>query len=332
MSPQLTVCIPAYNQPDFLSEALASLCDQGLNRDEYVVLVTDDASPADLGPVVDAFRDRLQLKYHRHDANVGHIRNYESALNMSATPFVSFLPHDDLVAPGQLGRALRLISADAECALVASVVICQSHPGSLTIQPHGFFIEGAARARFDAVYRWHRTEWMALSLITTPMSMVGSVMRSEVLARCPSWMRFPLWHDRVMLAELGLHGSVLSLPWIGGHYRVGPQQLSGQLWQKHADEFLDTSNLVLEWCEAFAVPVKDYWIDRICAAERADRVTYLQLLARAVPAALYHDIKSTSEARLGVRLHTSRLERLGVPRRLAAAARGVHQLLGRRLG
>ena len=69
MTPKLAVCIPAYNQPAFLREALASLCDQGLRTDDYVVAVADDASPAPLAPVVDEFRSRLQIVYHRHEKN-----------------------------------------------------------------------------------------------------------------------------------------------------------------------------------------------------------------------------------------------------------------------
>jgi glycosyltransferase involved in cell wall biosynthesis len=332
MTPALTVCVPAYNQPEFLRDALNSLCDQGLHRDQYLVAISDDASPTPLDGVVDSFRDRLQIVYCRHAANVGHLRNFEHTLSMSATPFVSFLPHDDLVTPGHLGRALRAIVNAPQCGLIASLILCQRFPGSLDTQPHGIFPQGAERSRFGEPYRWLAAEWMALGLITTPLSMVGSIFRREVFAKCRQWLSFPLWHDRLMLAEMGLHADVISLPWIGGHYRVSANQLSGQLWQNQREEFLSASLAILAACRAAGVGVEEFWIDRICTADRADRLTYLQLLSAALPSGDYDRIKSACEARLQVRLHTSRLDRLGLPRPVAAAVRSLNQFLGSRLG
>jgi glycosyltransferase involved in cell wall biosynthesis len=162
VTPLLTVCVPAYNQPEFLRDALESLCDQGLTRDDFIVAVADDASPTSLEPVIDTFRDRLPIEYHRHQTNVGHIRNYDYGFETARTPFVSFLPHDDVIAPGQLGRAVAIMQREAECVLVASLVLCQQHPGSLQMLPHGFFPMGAERARFASLYRWRRPNgWLS---------------------------------------------------------------------------------------------------------------------------------------------------------------------------
>jgi hypothetical protein len=175
-------------------------------------------------------------------------------------------------------------------------------------------------------------EWMALALIGTPMSMVGSIFRTDVFRRCREWLKFPMWHDRLMLAEMGLHGAVISLPWIGGHYRVSAQQLSGRLWQTQNNEVADASSTILRWCGEAGIAVKEFWVDRICTAGREDRLSFLQLLKAAVPAADYGEIKAASERRLQIRLHTSRLDALGVPPSVAAAIRHVNQLVGRRRG
>ncbi len=169
-SVRLAVCIPAYNQPAFLREALTSLCDQGLDRRDYAVVVCDDGSPTPLAPVADEFRERLTIVYHRHATNLGHLANWDAAWRLVDAPFLSFLAHDDVMAPGHLARALAVIEADPNVALVSSLILCQSYPGATNTRPHGLLLRGAGRATFSAPYRWGRDEWMALALVTTPNS------------------------------------------------------------------------------------------------------------------------------------------------------------------
>ncbi len=329
-SPKITVCIPAYNQPEYLRQALTSLCDQGLGRHEYVVLVSDDASPTSLEGVVAAFAGRLQVEYHRNTSNVGHLANFAQSCAMAKTPYVSFLTHDDVIAPGQLARALAAISGHTGAVLASSLVLCQRYPGAPDTRMHGTFLRGA-QASFSEPYLWDRTEWMALALATTPLSIVGSVFHAATFERCGHWKKFPLWHDRLMLAEMGLHGVVVSLPWIGGYYRVGAGQLSSHLWETDRREFRETSKLVLDLCRSALIPVIDCWVDQICAASADERIIYLQMLDMAVPRDEFTAIKEASEKRLGTRLHLGgRLDRLGVPRPVATLLKSVDRLLAGR--
>ncbi len=327
-SVRVTVCIPAYNQPGFLHEALASLCDQGLRRDEYVVAISDDASSTPLRKVVSAFETKLQIVYDRSETNVGHIANFERAGQLATTPYISFLPHDDLVAPGQLGRALSTIESNRGAVLVSSLVLCQRYPGAVETKPHGIFLGGSSTASYAEPYLWHRTAWLALALATTPLSIVGSVFHAATFAKCQLWKRFPLWHDRLMLAEMGFHGAVISLPWIGGYYRVSGGQLSGRLWETDRREFLEVSQLILDLCRASNLPVIDFWIDQICAATPDERILYLQMLDMALTGEVFQSIKRESEKRLQMRLHLGgRLDRLGVPRPIARFLRVCDRFL-----
>ena len=219
-TPRLAICIPAHNQPEFLREALTSLCDQGLAPHEFVVAIADDGSPTPLTDVVDAFRARLPIVYHRHDRNIGHLANWNAAWQLVDAPFISFLAHDDVVAPGHFARAMAVIEREPATVLVSSLVVCQSHPGALNSHPHGLLLRGFGRASFMEPYRWDRAEWQALALVTTPNSVIGSIFRTDAFRKCRTWTSYPIWHDRLMLGETGLHGDVVTL-WIAGHYRTG---------------------------------------------------------------------------------------------------------------
>jgi glycosyltransferase involved in cell wall biosynthesis len=329
-SPRLAICIPAYNQPEFLRDALTSLCDQDLDPDQFVVAISDDASPTPLDDVIDAFRSRLPIRFHRHERNLGHLANWDAAWQMVDTPFISFLAHDDVVAPGHLARALAAIEGDVDTVLVASLIVCQSHPGALNTHPHGLLLRGSSATSFTKPYRWDRAEWMALGLVTTPNSVIGSVFRTDAFRKCRLWHSYPIWHDRLMLAEMGVHGAVVTLPWIAGQYRTGEWQLSGQLWQPDMNEFKRASQAVLAACDANGIAVLAFWIDHICAATDSQRIVFLQMLRGALEPRQFADIKTQCEARLGKRLTLSRLERLGVPEPIAQLVRTIDRRLMRR--
>lgn len=330
-TPKLAICIPAYNQPEFLRETLASLCDQGLSAGEYVVAISDDASPTPLAPVVAAFRSRLPIVYHRHEQNAGHLKNWDAAWQLTDAPFISFLPHDDVIAPGHFRRALSAIENDPGTALVSSLVLCQSHPGSLNTHAYGQLLRGSATTSFTEPYRWDRTEWLALTLVKTPNSIVGSVFRTDMFRRCRDWVGYPIWHDRLMLGEMGLHGSVVTLPWIAGHYRTGEWQLSHQLWQADMSEFKRATETVLAWCRANDIDVMRFWIDHVCAASDRNRHLYLQMLRGSLDVPQFQAIRRECERRLGKRLPLSRLERLGVPEPIAEVLRTVDRRVMRRV-
>jgi len=319
---RITVCIPAYNRPDFLCEALTSLCDQGLDRDEYVVAISDNASDPPLERAIKPFHNALQIEYRRNPANIGHLDNFACALDLAETPFLSFLPDDDIIAPGQLKRALQVLEGRPGCVLVAALIICQKHPGAFGTVPRGFFPSGGRRAAYCENYVWDKAEWMALALVDTPLSVIGSVFREDTFRKCKTWKSYPLWHDRLMLAEMGLHGDVISLPWIAGYNRLTTSQLNTSLAKTHGGEFVETSKVVLRFCELNQIPVLEFWTNLICATQPTERPHYLRMLARALPADRFKDLKRRCEEKLGARLHSGgRLARLGIPWTLAELIR-----------
>ena len=170
---------------------------------------------------------------------------------------------------------------------------------------------------------------MALGLVSTPSSMVGSVLRTDAFRKCRAWQSYPIWHDRLMLAEMGLHGGILTLPWIAGHYRTGDWQLSGQIWQPDMSEFNQATAAVLAWCSTNQIDVLGFWVDHICAAAPSERLLYLQMVRSALEPAVFDDIKRQCEARLNTRLPLGRLERLGIPAPIVELLRSVDRRLSR---
>lgn len=68
MKIDLAIVIPAFKR-EYLAETLTSLACQSCQ--DFTLYIGDDASPDNLKDVVDSFRDKLGIVYHRFDENLG---------------------------------------------------------------------------------------------------------------------------------------------------------------------------------------------------------------------------------------------------------------------
>ena len=326
--PRVTVCIPTFNRWFFLRQALHSLCNQDLDPNDFVVAISDNASTDDTPKVVAQYKSQLQIKYHRNTENIGFRRNLDMVASLCDTPYLSFLCDDDLIAPGHLGRAVSLLDSRAGSVLVASIAVLQEHPGAVGSYLHGVFLRGDGDTPYDEPYIWNRAEWLALALVTTPLSSVGSVFRFEAFRRCELCKPYTIWWDRMLLAEMGLYGEVLSLPWVGGYYRIGRHQTNVQIGSDFAHEVERVTADILKISERHAIPVVQFWIDQIVKSNSLERAYYLDLLRKGLQPSRYAEIKDSIELRLGWKPdRPGRLERWGIPSHYARRLRSIRDAL-----
>lgn len=108
MSCQVSVCIPAYRQPDLAVRAVGSALEQvGCDLE---VVVTDDSPDDRVGESLDRIRDP-RLKYFRNERRLGAIRNWNEALRRAQGMVKKILHHDDWFAhDGCLARFVEPIA------------------------------------------------------------------------------------------------------------------------------------------------------------------------------------------------------------------------------
>ena len=112
------VVIPCYNYARYLPACVDSVLSQPGVRTR--VLVIDDASSdesARVGQELAASDQRVEFR--RHEANKGHIATYnEGLLDWSTGEYTVLLSADDMLAPGSLSRAVRIMDADEKIGMV----------------------------------------------------------------------------------------------------------------------------------------------------------------------------------------------------------------------
>jgi glycosyltransferase involved in cell wall biosynthesis len=109
MKPRVDVIVPCYNYGDVLEACVNSVLTQ--HDVDVRVLVMDDASTDTTEEVGSRLAADPRVEYRRHAVNRGHIATYNEALALLTGDFCMVLSADDLLTPGALRRATRVLVA-----------------------------------------------------------------------------------------------------------------------------------------------------------------------------------------------------------------------------
>ncbi|WP_320065459.1 glycosyltransferase [Micromonospora sp. RTGN7] len=103
-TPLISVIIPTYNRSRLLHDTLTALADQRISADAFEVIVADDGSTDETRQTVEAFRDRLRLRYHfQEDLGFRAAAARNAGARLAVGPILAFvdsgiLPGPDFVA------------------------------------------------------------------------------------------------------------------------------------------------------------------------------------------------------------------------------------------
>jgi glycosyltransferase involved in cell wall biosynthesis len=103
----LSVIMPTYNQVKCLDLTLRSLTRQTAGRDQFEVIVVDDASVQDVRAVVRGYEAELQLRYVRHGSNRGRSAARNFGVAQSLADRLLLMDADSYAAPDLVERHLR---------------------------------------------------------------------------------------------------------------------------------------------------------------------------------------------------------------------------------
>jgi glycosyltransferase involved in cell wall biosynthesis len=124
-SPVVTVVVPCYRLGRYLPECVASIAAQ--SYDAIEILILDDHSPDDTPEVsrrIIASTPSRDIRYVRHEANLGNIRNYNAGIRLARGRYVWILSPDDRLRNRDVVRTyVDLLEARPE----VGYVFCPAH-------------------------------------------------------------------------------------------------------------------------------------------------------------------------------------------------------------
>ena len=97
-SPKVSVCIPVYNRPVFVAEAIESVLGQTFT--DFELIVTDNCSTDNTPEVVKSYAAKdNRIKYYRNQYNMGVGSNINRALLLARGEYIKLLFSDDRLSP-----------------------------------------------------------------------------------------------------------------------------------------------------------------------------------------------------------------------------------------
>lgn len=111
----LAIVIPAYKST-FLKETLESIASQTIT--DFTLYVGDDCSPNEIQTIVNEFRNRIDIVYHRFDYNLGGVDlvgQWERCIALTnGEPYIWLFSDDDIMAPNCVETFTRHITSHTD--------------------------------------------------------------------------------------------------------------------------------------------------------------------------------------------------------------------------
>jgi glycosyltransferase involved in cell wall biosynthesis len=263
--PLVSVVIPTYNSARWLKACVDSALSQALRDIE--VLVFDDASTDDTSTLMAGYDDQ-RLRYVRSATNVRFAANVNKGLRAATGRYVIVLGSDDILLPAFLERAVRMLEANPQAAML--------HGGAIWIDDAGARF-GRFTGRWDVVTPGREafvkafTEGFCFSTVVARLEplMADGGIGEEWGAISDSWL----------FLRMCVEGDVLFLESPLVEYRVRESGLSFELYGRGAmlSDHVAAAADAFGWPKARAIGLTDEDRRRALAGIARDAVLTLHL-------------------------------------------------------
>lgn len=114
--PLVSICIPNYNNAEYVEEAIQSALNQTYQNIEVVVV--DNCSTDNSWEVISKFKQNSQIRIFQNKSNLGMIGNFRESLKHAKGKYISFLCSDDLIDDNTVEILLEKIELSQNCSFV----------------------------------------------------------------------------------------------------------------------------------------------------------------------------------------------------------------------
>lgn len=144
--PKVSVCIPAFEQPEYLLRAVESVLVQSIQ--DFEIIITDDSFTDRVAELVKKWGHDSRIIYHRNRNQLGSPENWNEALKYARSELIKFLHHDDWFTNGKsLEKFVNAIESDREINFVFSAANACEDDGSI------IFLHRATSNQIDSIER-----------------------------------------------------------------------------------------------------------------------------------------------------------------------------------
>ena len=117
--PKVSVCIPNYNNGQFIGEAIQSVLNQSYG--DFELIIVDNCSTDNSVTEINRFSDP-RIKIYKNDKNIGFLKNWNKCISLVNGEYVSLLHSDDKYEPDMIKREVEIFDSNPNVGLVFSPV------------------------------------------------------------------------------------------------------------------------------------------------------------------------------------------------------------------
>jgi glycosyltransferase involved in cell wall biosynthesis len=223
---KVDILIPCYNYGRFLRQCVDSVLDQSMS--DIRVLIIDDASSDDSHAVAQSLSDAdPRVSFISHAKNMGHIKTYNEGIDWLEADYFLLLSADDLLVPGALERASRIMDEHPDIVLTHG-------------RANDWFDNTPLPTPTDTGDKgWRRQDLIkemcenGRNLVATPTAIVRTCVQKRIGGYLPD---LPHSADMAMWLQFAALGSVAEIHTVQANYRQHSSNMSIAYYaQKLAD-------------------------------------------------------------------------------------------------
>jgi len=205
-----TIAIPAYNREEMIRGAIESAL--AVQRDDIEVYVIDNCSEDRTVEVSKSYNDP-RLTVLQNPENLGLFGNFNRCLEVAQSPYLCLLCSDDRIRPGFIERAIEVMEANPDCALLtarAEFIGLDGKPSG----PSAYHLDEGVYDGKDLVYDylWFQNHY-AYNVVNLPS---GNLMRvSAVRLTAPFRKDWRIVGDIEFFCRLLEHGNLAAIHEVG---------------------------------------------------------------------------------------------------------------------
>lgn len=117
MEPLVSVCIPAYNNAEYIKETIDSILNQTYRNLELIIC--DDKSKDNTLEVIEGIKDD-RIKIYKNEKNLGMSGNWNQCLSKCTGEFIKLICADDMLSPDCLEKEVRALIENPTAVLAES--------------------------------------------------------------------------------------------------------------------------------------------------------------------------------------------------------------------
>jgi hypothetical protein len=217
----VSVAMCTYNGSRYLKPQLSSIASQTQPPAELVVC--DDGSNDSTLEIVEAFAGTVPfpVRVHRNEVNLGSTKNFEQAIQMCGSDFITLCDQDDLWQPGKLEAMTKILAESGAGGVFcnAYLIDCHSSRTGEILWSEGDLkaFEGADKKSYDFV-----SILLRCNVVTGATMMFRADLRDRILPCSVEWV-----HDGWLAWMIVLHSQLLAVPEPLMSYRIHSSQQLG---------------------------------------------------------------------------------------------------------